>query len=126
MNHFVTYPQMLRLRRIKIYNEIIDSVIHALRVKYRIEIYNTAEPFVCPSGKHQCKVVYGFSVKICNPKWGWNTRQYLGKTDWLPNIWEAKRRAISIAIKWILSHKSQKSKKPKIVAINASSKQKQD
>lgn len=126
MEHRVKDSKVFDLWRINIFDKIIDDIIHALRVKYRIEIYNTAEPFVSPSGKDKGKVVYGFSVKICNPKWGWNARQYIGKTNWIPNVWEAKRRAINIAIKWILSHKSQKSKKSKIVAINASSKQKQD
>lgn len=116
MEHRIKDSKLFTLYRIGIFDDVIDNVIHALRVKYNIEIYNTAEPFVCPSGKHMSKVVYGFSVKVCNPKWGWNARQYLGKTDWLPNIWEAKRRAINIAIKWILSHKSQKSKKSKTVS----------
>lgn len=114
MEHRVKDSKIFDLWRINIFDKVIDDVIHALRVKYRIEIYNTAEPFVSPSGKDEGKVVYGFSVKICNPKWGWNARQYIGKTNWMPNVWEAKRKAINIAIKWILSHKSQKSKKSKL------------
>lgn len=126
MKHKVRDSKVLDLWKINIFDKTIDDVIHALRIKYRIEIYNTAEPFVSPAGKNEGKVLYGFSVKICNPKWGWNARQYIGKTNWMPNVWEAKRKAINIAIKWILSHKSQKSKKQKIVAINANSKQKQN
>lgn len=122
MEHRIKDSKLLTLYKIGIFDDVIDNTIHALRVKYNIEIYNTAEPFVCPTGKNQNKVVYGFSVKVCNPKWGWNARQYIGKTDWLPNIWEAKRRAINIAIKWILSHKSQKSKKSKTVSKNDSRK----
>lgn len=126
MEHRVKDSKVFDLWRINIFDKVIDDVIHALRIKYRIEIYNTAEPFVSPSGKDEGKVVYGFSVKICNPKWGWNARKYLGQTKWRTNIYQAKREAINIAINWILSQKSEKSKKPKIVAINASSKQKQD
>lgn len=87
----------------------VDAVIDKLRTKYHIMIYNTAEPFV----NAQNKVEYGFSVKVCSSKWGWNARKYLGKTKWRTNIYQAKREAINIALRWILSHKSQKSKKSK-------------
>lgn len=123
----ITANQFKNLRKVGIFCTVgIDAAIDKLRKKYHIEIYNTAEPYVCPTEKHKGKTVYGYSVKVCNPKCGWNARQYVGHTNWYSNIYKAKRQAINISIKWILSHKSQKSKKPKIVAINASSKQKQD
>jgi len=124
--HFVTKVQRRRLDKIgvdqwKYYK--LDEVIDAIRRKFKVIIYNTAPPHVDPTSK---KIIYGFSVKVCNTKWGWNARKYLGQTKWRTNIYQAKREAINIAINWILSQKSEKSKEPKIVAINASSKQKQD
>lgn len=122
--HYVTVSQAIKLRNIDIcMHKEIDTVIDIIRKKYKVVIYNTTPPHVEEKTK---KIVYGFSVKVCNTKWGWNARKYLGQTKWRTNIYQAKREAINIAIKWILSHKSQKSKKSKIVAINASSKQKQD
>ena len=124
--HYITSEQERKIEKLGI--DIwefctVDEVIDALRTKFKVIVYNTAEPHVSPISN---KIIYGFSVKVCNTKWGWNARKYLGQTKWRTNIYQAKREAINIAIKWILSHKSQKSKKPKIVAINASSKQKQN
>ena len=121
--HFITTAQAKKLIKVKIRPYDIDTVIDIIRRKFDVIIYNTAAPHVSPISN---KIIYGFSVKACSTKWGWNARKYLGQTKWRTNIYQAKREAINIAIKWILSRKSQKSKKPKIVAINASSKQKQD
>jgi hypothetical protein len=102
------------------YTYFIDVAIDYLRRKYNVHIYNTAPPFVAPATK---KVVYAFSVKVCNTQLGWNGRKTLGSTKWYENVYQAKREALKIALNWILSQKSQKSKKPKR-AINASSKTK--
>lgn len=118
----LTDKQRRTLYELHIFAVGIDRAIDSLRKRYNIVIYNTAEPFVNADGK----IEYGFSVKKCNPKWGWNARTYIGKSKWRTNIYQAKREAINIAIKWILSHKSQKSKKSKVVQINGSSKTKQN
>ena len=89
----------------------VDEVIDAIRMKFNVIIYNTAPPHVDPVSK---KIIYGFSVKVCNTKWGWNARKYLGQTKWYTNIYQAKREAIDIAINWILSQKSEKSKNQKL------------
>lgn len=121
--HFVTTAQTKKLKKLEIYLFGVDDIIDEIRRKFKVIIYNTAPPHVDPISK---KIIYGFSVKVCNTKWGWNARKYLGQTKWRTNIYQAKREAINIAINWILSQKSEKSKKSKIVAIDASSKQKQD
>lgn len=122
--HFVTKVQRRKFDKIgvdpwKYYR--LDDVIDVIRRRFNVIIYNTAPPHVDPVSK---KIIYGFSVKVCNTKWGWNARKYLGQTKWRTNIYQAKREAINIAINWILSQKSEKSKKSKIVAINGT-KQKQ-
>lgn len=98
----------------------VDTAIDHIRRKYNMHIYNIAPPFVTPVTK---KVVYAFSVKVCNIQLGWNGRKTLGSTQWYENIYQAKRAALKIALDWILSQKSQKSKRTK-KAINASSKTK--
>lgn len=123
-NHFITSEQERKVEKLGIdiwQFYTVDEVIDAIRMKFNVIIYNTAPPHVDPVSK---KIIYGFSVKVCNTKWGWNARKYLGQTKWRTNIYQAKREAINIAINWILSQKSEKSKKPKIVAINGT-KQKQ-
>lgn len=122
--HYPTEVQRKKLNKIGIIiwrHFELDDVIDAIRRRFNVIIYNSAPPHVDPISK---KIIYGFSVKVCSTKWGWNARKYLGQSKWRTNIYQAKREAINIAIKWILSHKSQKSKKPKIVAINGT-KQKQ-
>lgn len=98
----------------------VDTAIDHIRRKYNVHIYNNAPPFVAPITK---KVVYAFSVKVCNTKLGWNGRKSLGCTKWYSNVYQAKRAALKIALDWILSQKSQKSKRTK-KAINANSKTK--
>lgn len=102
------------------YTYYVDTAIDYIRRKYNVHIYNSAPPFVTPVTK---KVVYAFSVKVCNTQLGWNGRKSLGCTQWYPNVYQAKRAALKIALDWILSQKSQKSKKTK-KAINANSKTK--
>jgi len=102
------------------YSFFVDPAIDYIRQKYNIHIYNSAPPFVTPVTK---KVVYAFSVKVCNTQLGWNGRKSLGCTKWYSNVYQAKRAALKIALDWILSQKSQKSKRTK-KAINANSKTK--
>lgn len=123
--HYITPKQGCKVEKLginlwQIYT--VDKVIDEIRRKFKVIIYNTAPPHVDPISN---KIVYGFSVKVCNTKWGWNARKYLGQTKWRTNIYQAKREAINIAINWILSQRSEKSKKPKIVAINGTKQEKQ-
>ena len=80
----------------------VDKIIDEFRKKYNIIIYNKAEPFVQPTGnKH--KIMYCFAVKKCFPGEpnGWNKREYIGESKWCDNIYEAKRQAIKIALKYV-------------------------
>lgn len=80
----------------------VDKIIDEFRKKYNIIIYNKAEPFVQPTGnKH--KILYCFAVKKCYPNEpnGWNKREYLGESQWCENIYETKRQAIKIALKYV-------------------------
>lgn len=104
------------------YTCYVDAAIDYIRRRYNVHIYNSAPPFVAPATK---KVVYAFSVKVCNNQLGWNGRKSLGCTKWYENVYQAKRAALKIALDWILSQKSQKSKRTK-KAINANSKTKQN
>lgn len=84
-----------------------DEAIDIIRTKYNVVIYNKATPFVDSSGK----IIYNFAAKCCNPKFGWNGRTYIDTpSKWDSNIYEAKRRAIRAAARWILAHKCQKNK----------------
>ena len=80
----------------------VDKIIDLFRQKYNIIIYHKAEPFVQPTGnKH--KIMYCFAVKKCFPGEpnGWNKREYIGESKWCDNIYEAKRQAIKIALKYV-------------------------
>lgn len=88
----------------------VDQAIDWLRKKYNIIIYHTHVPYVCPKTR---KIVYTFAAKICNPKWGWNHRILLKRGIQSADIYAAKRSAITIALNWILSQKSKKSKNNK-------------
>ena len=80
----------------------VDEIIDLFRIKYNIVIYHKAEPFVQPTGnKH--KIMYCFAVKKCFPGEpnGWNKREYIGESKWCDNIYEAKRQAIKIALKYV-------------------------
>lgn len=105
--HFVSNEASKILRTLGIDDDEIDAVIDHIRIKYNVHVYNYAAPFVSKETETKNVVLYGFGVKLCNLKHGWNHRVYIGKTPWKKNIYDAKRRAIDIAIKWILSHKSQ-------------------
>lgn len=88
----------------------VDQVIDWLRKKYNIIVYHTHIPFVCPKTR---KIVYTFTPKICNPNWGWNQCITLKRGIQSADIYAAKRSAITIALNWILSQKSGKSKNNK-------------
>lgn len=113
--HFVSNETSKILRTLDIDDDEIDAVIDHIRIKYNVHVYNYAAPFVSKETETKNVVLYGFGVKFCNLKHGWNQRIYIGKTLWIKNIYDAKRKAINIAIKWILSHKSQE--KCKIIRI---------
>lgn len=102
MIHFVDDKTHELLLKIGIFYSDIDNAIDALRIKYNVIIYNTAVPFVDKNGK----IVYNFSAKKCNPRLGWNGRARIETSNvWDANIYEAKRRAIRAAARWILAHR---------------------
>ena len=79
-----------------------DALIDMLRKKHNIVIFHKSEPFVQPTGnKH--KILYCFAVKKCFPGEpnGWTKREYIGESKWCENIYEAKRQAIKIALKYV-------------------------
>ena len=87
--------------RIYIWDKV-DTIIDEFRNKYNIIIYHKSEPFVQPTGdKH--RIMYCFAVKKCYPgtQDGWNKREYIGESKWCENIYEAKRQAIKIALKYV-------------------------
>ena len=106
MAHFVDDKTHELLLMCGVYNSVIDDAIDALRVMHNIVIYNTAAPHVDPTTG---KIMYNFSVKRCNPIMGWNGRIYITSSRvWDSNIYQAKRRAIRAAARWILAHKCKK------------------
>lgn len=93
------------LRKIGIKGWGIDYVIDRMRIKYNVIIYHKATPFVDANGK----IIFNFAAKCCNPKFGWNGRTYITTpSTWDSNVYEAKRRAIRAAARWILAHKCKK------------------
>ena len=124
--HFVSNEASKILRILGIDDDEIDSVIDHIRIKFNVHVYNYAAPFVTKYTETKNVVLYGFGIKYCDIKRGWNQRIYIGKTPWKKNIYDAKRRAIDIAIKWILSHKSQEKCKIMHLSKNGTSKTKQN
>ena len=105
MVHFVDDKTHELLLKIGVFYTDIDNVIDVLRIKYKVIIYNTAAPFVGKSDN----VIYNFSVKKCNPQFGWNGGERIETSKiWDANIYEAKRRAIRAAVRWILAHRCKK------------------
>lgn len=106
MMHFIDDNTRSILLKIGIQYSTLDLIINELRVKYHVIIYNTAAPFIDPKSN---KIVYNFSAKKCNQHFGWNGRQQIETSNvWDSNIYEAKRRAIRAAARWILAHKCKK------------------
>ena len=90
----------------------VDEVIDWLRRKHNIIIYNKIEPFVDPADQTHKTILFRFGVKRCDINHlGWNGRLYIGETRFSKNIYSLKREAISIAIKYIMSHEKKKSTK---------------
>lgn len=120
MVHFVDDKTHELLLKIDIFYSDIDNVIDALRIKYNVVIYNAAAPFVDKNSK----IVYNFSVKRCNPRFGWNGRERIETSKvWDANIYDAKRRAIRAAARWILAHRCKEiSIKPRKKKNNGTSK----
>lgn len=75
-----------------------DEAIDWLRKKFNVVIANKAIPFVDPKTK---KIVYGYVVKWCNLRDGWNGREIIGYSIWSADINASKRSAITLAIKWL-------------------------
>lgn len=85
----------------------VNLAIDYLRDEYNVIIYDNGTPHVCPVKNY---IVYSCGVKRCNLKHGWNMRENIGKTDWVKDIYVARRRAIAMAIKYL-------SKNAKVVKI---------
>ena len=83
----------------------VDYAIDRIRKKYNVIIYHRIPPFVDSSGK----IKYSFIAKHCNSKTSWGGSIYIDTPNKLDsNIYEAKRRAIRAAARWILAHKCKK------------------
>lgn len=124
--HFVSNETSKILRTLDIDDDEIDAVIDHIRIKYNVHVYNYAAPFVLKETETKNVVLYGFGVKFCNLRHGYNQRVCIDKTPWIKNIYDAKRKAINIAIKWILSHKSQEKCKIMHLSKNVTGKTKQN
>lgn len=75
-----------------------DQAIDWLRKKHDIIVCNKSDPYVCPKTG---KIQFGYTIKKCYLKAGWNARRYIGVSIWSSNIYAAKRDAIRKAIRWI-------------------------
>lgn len=82
----------------------VDEAIDWIRRKYNIVIYDKFAPFVDTYGNKF--IWYGYRVKRCNLKQGWNFREYIGESHARKSIYSAKREAISIALKYITKNKA--------------------
>lgn len=104
------------MRYIKSWNKIklvlpvptVDEVIDWLRRKHNIMIYNHIEPYTDPADN---RITYGYRVKKCNVKWGWNHRKYLSNGILSKDCYAAKRKAIWIAIRFIKKQKEDATKR---------------
>lgn len=90
----------------------VDMAIDFLRKKFGIIIYNAAAPYVDPREKGV--IQYGYRVKFCNKQAGWNFREYIGDPQWSKNIYAAKRKALTIAIRYAFAIYDRKAKIVKI------------
>ena len=80
----------------------VDEAIDWIRRKFDVVIYNTAAPWVDPV---ENRIKYGFRVKYCCVRHGWNYREMLERSAWSADCYAAKRTAIWIAIRYILKTK---------------------
>lgn len=86
----------------------VDEAIDWLRKKYNIVICNKTDPYVCPKTG---KIQFGYRIKKCYPKAGWNMRQYIGVSIWSANIYAAKRDAIRKALTWLKKDQNAKTRR---------------
>lgn len=89
-----------KLMTLGIFCTNLDEVIDALRIKYRIVIYNSVAPYVDPM-TNDGTILYRFTTKLCSMQ-GYNFREILGKSIQTPDIYVAKRQAIAWAINYLL------------------------
>lgn len=75
-----------------------DQAIDWLRKKHDIIVCNKSDPYVCPKTG---KIQFGYTIKKCYPKGGWNMRRYIGVSIWSANIYAAKRNAVRKALIWL-------------------------
>lgn len=105
MSKLVTIKQAAALREIGymvLLVPTVDDVVDWLRKKHHIIIYNCVEPFVDPVDG---RIKYGYKVKKCNKKWGWNYREYVGNRVISHDCYAAKRVCIWNAIRYIKKQK---------------------
>lgn len=76
----------------------VDEAIDWLRRTFRIVVADKTIPYVCPD-KH--KIMYGYTIKWCNLRDGWNGRVIIGNSIWSYDCYAAKRDAISRALRWL-------------------------
>lgn len=82
----------------------VDEAIDWIRRKFNIVIYNKFAPFVDTYGNKF--IWYGYRVKRCNLKQGWNFREYIGESHTRKSVYSAKREAINIALEYITKNKA--------------------
>lgn len=114
----VTWNQMMILKlQLGYHSEdipTVDEAIDYLRRKYHVCIYDYADPFVSSETK---TIQYSYGVKYCDVNAGWNYRIYIGSSNWSNNSYSAKRKAITIAIRWIMKNKDRFKRKRKTVKL---------
>lgn len=94
---------MQLLKKIGIYTFYftdVDYAIERIRKKYKVVISSMAIML-----RH--RVHYRMSIAYPVPNAPY-MNSIPNNTSWTPNIYEAKRKAIRIAAKWILAHKCKK------------------
>lgn len=100
-NYNSKYPRMLSI-------PTVDEAIDWLRRQFHVIIYDSTEPYVCPTSM---KILYAYRVKFCNVHHGWNSREYLGCSKWSTNSYGMKRQALWIALRYIVKKKKDESRR---------------
>lgn len=85
----------------------ISEVEEWLQKKYNIVIFDHAAPFVNPQTH---KIQWCYDVKYCNTVMGWNGRCIIGSSGWSCRKNISKRKAVCLAIDWLLSRKTKRVK----------------
>ena len=83
----------------------VDQAIDYIRRKYNIIIFDATEPFV---DLNKNSIMYSYKVKLCNKKWGWNYRKYIGKSKWSADSYAMKRQALWIAFRYIIKENAKR------------------